>query len=48
MKHNINKKGKANDAIAEIEKKKQKLIQENTENEKILPEKEKDLKKLIG
>ena len=43
MKHNLSKVHKAKEAIAEIEAKKQRLVKENLENDKILPDKEKEL-----
>lgn len=46
MKHNISKIHKGNEAIADTESKKRKLIEENLQNERILPEKEKELAEL--
>jgi hypothetical protein len=43
MKHNLSKVHKAKEAITEIEGKKQRLVKENLENDRILPEKEKEL-----
>ena len=43
MKHNLSKVQKAKEAIAEIEAKQQRLVKENLENDKILPDKEKEL-----
>lgn len=43
MKHNLSKVHKAKEAITEIEAKKQRLVKENLENDRILPEKEKEL-----
>jgi hypothetical protein len=48
LKHNISKIHKGNEAITEIEHKKQKLIDENTQNGRILPEKEKELADLTA
>lgn len=48
MKHNISKIHKATEAITEIEMKKRKLIDENVQNERILPEKEKELGELTN
>ena len=46
MKHNISKIHKGNEAIADIQNRKQKLVEENVQNEKILPQKEKELVEL--
>ena len=43
MKHNVSKIHKAQEAIAEVEQKKRKLIEENLQNERNLPDKEKEL-----
>jgi len=47
MKHNLNKKNKAKEAIEEIEKKKQKMISDNIQNQEALPNKEEELQHLI-
>ena len=43
MKHNVSKIHKAQEAIQDIENKKRKLIEENLQNERTLPDKEKEL-----
>lgn len=43
MKHNISKIHKANETINEIQTKRQKIIDDNTENERVLPLKVKEL-----
>lgn len=43
MKHNISKIHKANETINEIQAKRQKIIDDNTENERVLPLKVKEL-----
>jgi hypothetical protein len=46
MKHNVSKIHKAQEAINEIEGKKNRLIEENLQNERTLPDKEKELVEL--
>ena len=46
IKHNVSKIHKAKEAIAEIETKKKKLVEENSHNEQILPSKIKELSDL--
>ena len=48
MKHNLTKIGKATESIDDIEKKKQRLLEENNQNQKQLPIKENDLKTLTA
>lgn len=48
MKHNISKIHKAKEAVAEIEAKKTKLVEDNAENEKLLPKREKELVELTA
>jgi hypothetical protein len=48
MKHNLSKIHKAKEAVAEIEGKKSKLIEDNAENEKLLPKREKELVELTA
>lgn len=43
MKHNVSKIHKAQESIAEIDSKKRRLMEENLDNEKNLPNKEKEL-----
>lgn len=46
IKHNVSKIHKAKEAISEIETKKKKLVEENSQNEQILPFKQKELSDL--
>jgi chromosome segregation ATPase len=46
MKHNVSKIHKAQEAITEIEAKKRRLMEENLDNERNLPNKEKELVEL--
>ncbi len=48
MKHNLTKIAKAKESIDDIEKKKQRLLEENNQNQKQLPIKENDLKTLTA
>ncbi len=48
IKHNLSKIHKCNEAINEIQVKRTKLLEENAANEKMLPQKEKELTDLTA